>query len=146
MIAHFREPSRWSAWAVSLLVGLGLVGLTDARIPQPTSSTPVGNLVGAEPPKTVPASTNVSGRVIDEETTEPIDAFKLFVRKRRGFTNGIERSEVQMIVPAGDGTNGEFHLPTYATRDSLITDRLYSCLNQFRNDLERDKRARQILE
>jgi len=108
MIAHFRKPSRWSAWAVLLLVGLGWVGLTDARIPEPTSPTPVQNTAVTVTPKIVPASVQVRGRVIDGATSQPIDAFKIFIRRKQGVTNGAEYIHYDAIIPAGGGTNGEF--------------------------------------
>lgn len=114
-IAHFRKPSRRSAWAVLLLVGFGLVGLTDARIPQPTLRTPSGNSLDVDPtvndsapPKEMPSTIHVVGKVIDETTKEPIANFQISVTEERRSESGSFTAK-RLGLP-GESTNGGFSL------------------------------------
>jgi bla regulator protein BlaR1 len=81
MIANFTRFVPWRGWAISILLLLAVVGLTDAAGPRFAPPGPLPVALLREPLDTDHPQpfTLVSGTVIDDETAHAIDAFQVRV-------------------------------------------------------------------
>ncbi len=100
MIANFETPSRRSAWAALLLVGVGCVGLTDARTPSAAYSVSrdtSGDILQARKPaqeKNATLSDVVTGRVIPNTTAKATLVDDLIRSKQNQPTGGAGASAI----------------------------------------------------